>query len=186
MPRIHRDQPAGPHDTPNLRVGVVELRRRVGNRQEIDREIDLGEVGTSTSSIREPGTVHLVLTMESLSDGVTVSGVVEVPWSGACRRCLEPTSGTTRIELAEVFKDSPDDGETYPIDGDSVDLGPAVHDSAVLALPLAPLCGEDCAGPDPDTFPVLSDVNTERRAVDPRWAALSELRFDAGTDDSLE
>ncbi len=124
--------------------------------------------------------------MESLSDGLTVHGTVSVPWQGDCRRCLEPTSGVVDAEIAEVFKDRPDEGETHHIDGDAVDLGPAVHDATVLALPLAPLCRPDCPGPDPGAFPVVTDPEQVDRPADPRWAALADLRFDSDRPESLE
>ena len=54
-----------------------------------------------------------------------------------------------------------------------------------LALPLAPLCDEDCAGPDPDDHPGRGRGRRRRTApmaddarADPRWAALDALRFD--------
>ena len=67
-----------------------------------------------------------------------------------------------------------------------VELGPAVHDAAVLALPLAPLCREDCPGPDPDAFPVQTASDEVEAPADPRWAALSVLRFDSDPTESLE
>ena len=55
-------------------------------------------------------------------------------------------------------------------------------DTALLALPLAPLCSADCAGPAPEAFPVVPpDEGGPVR--DPRWAALDELRFDQEPDD---
>lgn len=79
------------------------------------------------------------------------------------------------------------------MEGDSIDLGPVVHDATVLALPLAPLCRPDCAGPDPEQFPVrtpgpddgVADGEDEaaERPIDPRWAALEQLRFDSGGDE---
>ena len=44
-------------------------------------------------------------------------------------------------------------GETWPIRDQRIDLAPAAREAAMLALPLAPLCAEDCAGPVPDRFP---------------------------------
>ena len=47
-------------------------------------------------------------------------------------------------------------------------------------LPVAPLCSEDCAGPDPDRFPttvVVEPDPDEPPPADPRWAALSEITF---------
>jgi uncharacterized protein len=177
---------------PTIRIGVAELRRRPGNRQHVEREVAVGPIAITTASVPPPHEVHLDVAMEALSDGVTVSGTVAVPWVGECRRCLEPTSGVVEAELAEVFKDRPDDGddptgaELLRLDGDAVDLGPSVHDAAVLALPLAPLCREDCAGPDPEAFPVQTADEPAEAPVDPRWAALSELRFDVEAPESLE
>lgn len=180
------DEPGAEVAVPPLRIGVSEVRRRPGNRQHVEREVQIGEIAISTASVPPPGEALLDVVMESLSDGVTVTGVLRVPWQGDCRRCLEPTSGTVETEIAEVFKDRADEGDTYGIDGDAVDLGPAVHDAAVLALPLAPLCREDCPGPDPEEFPVITAAEDDEAPADPRWAALAELRFDSDPSDSLE
>ncbi len=172
-------------DLPTVVLGVSELRRRPGNRQEVRRTVALGELAISTSSVPDQGTVHADLVLESLRDGVTVTGWLDVPWVGACRRCLEPTAGVARIEVTEVFKDHPDDDETRQADRDSIDLGPVLHDAAILALPLAPLCRDECGGPDPEAFPVSTGQQAAPPVMDQRWAALSELRFDADPDDSL-
>ena len=74
----------------------------------------------------------------------------------------------------------PVDGETYPLEGDEVDLEPVVRDAVLLTLPLAPLCRPDCAGPAPTSsrwsWPARSPADAPTR--DPRWAALDELRLD--------
>ncbi len=168
-----------------LSVGVADLRRHPGQRQAIERDVELDGVEVSTAAVPSGSPGHLDVVLESLSDGVTVSGRLSVPWEGPCRRCLEQTSGVEVVELREVFSDSPVDDDLLSIDGDVIDLGPVVRDAAVLALPVAPLCGEDCLGPDPDHFPVGTGDGAER-AVDPRWSALDELRFDPGAPDPLE
>jgi uncharacterized protein len=175
-----------PDGIPVLRIGVSELRRRPGNRQHVDRPVHIGDLAITTAAVPPPGEAHLDVVMEALSDGVTVHGVVRVPWVGDCRRCLEPTSGVVDADITEVFKDRPEDGEIFAIDGDTLDLGPAVHDAAVLALPLAPLCRADCPGPVPEVFPVQTESEPVEPPADPRWAALSELRFDSDPPDSLE
>lgn len=182
---VSAPEPIDPLSPVALPIGVSELRRRAGNRQHVDREVQVGELAVSTATVVAPGEVHLDVVMESLSDGLTVHGTVSVPWQGDCRRCLEPTSGTVDGEVAEVFKDHPDEGDTHRIDGDVVDLGPAVHDATVLALPLAPLCRPDCPGPDPGAFPVVTDPDQSERPADPRWAALADLRFDSDPPESL-
>ena len=80
--------------------------------------------------------------------------------------------------LSEVFEPHPVDGETYPIEGDEVDLEPVVRDGVLLHLPLAPLCRPDCPGPAPEAFPTMvegedGEVSDEdlsgEPARDPRW-----------------
>ncbi|MEX0767738.1 MAG: YceD family protein, partial [Microthrixaceae bacterium] len=89
------------------------------------------------------------------------------------------------VEIGEIFKDRTEGeaGEILPISNDSIDLGQVVHDAAILALPLAPLCRTDCAGPLPDLFPVITAENAESEPIDPRWASLGGLRFDSDPDE---
>jgi len=164
-----------------LRVGVSELRRRPGNRMQLERSVALGSLAISSSSIPEGAEVQLSATMEALSDGVTLAGTVQVPWQGECRRCLEMTSGVVTVEVAEIFKDRTEGqtGDILPISNDSIELGRVVHDAAILALPIAPLCRADCAGPLPELFPVITVENAEPEPIDPRWASLGELHFDS-------
>ncbi|MFZ4516835.1 MAG: YceD family protein [Microthrixaceae bacterium] len=167
---------------PRLRVGVAELRRRPGNRVHLVRDVAVGGLAVTTAEVPEGGVAHLDAVLESLSDGITLTGEVAFPWAGPCRRCLEPTGGDLTVPVREVFKDTPEGGELLALDGDAVELGPVVRDAVVLALPLAPLCAEDCAGPDPEHFPVRS-ADPQERPADPRWAALADLRFDPEPDD---
>jgi uncharacterized protein len=162
-----------------LSISVTDLRRRAGNRAEVDRTVPLGPVEISASRVPDGAMAHVHLTLEALSDGVTLVGTVEVPWEGDCRRCLEPTSGTVVAEVSEVYKDRPESPEFLPIENDAIDVSAAVHDAAVLALPLAPLCRDDCPGPHPDEFPVATADEPLAAPEDPRWAALAELRFDS-------
>jgi uncharacterized protein len=87
------------------------------------------------------------------------------------------------VELSEVFEPQPTPGETYPIDGDDLDLEPLVRDAVLLHLPLAPLCREDCRGPAPEVFPAVvagegAEEPDDGPPRDPRWAALDVLRGD--------
>jgi uncharacterized protein len=170
---------------PQVRIGVAELRRRPGNRREIRREVPVGGLATSTAATPEGAVADLEVVLESLSDGVTVNGVVRFAWEGPCRRCLEDTSAVATAEIHEVFKDRPEGADLLALDGDTLDLGPVVRDAVVLSLPLAPLCREDCPGPDPEQFPVRTEDEDAAPPADPRWAALAELRFDPEGDDPL-
>ena len=62
------------------------------------------------------------------------------------------------------------DEDTYPLEGDQLDLRPLVRDALLLELPLAPLCREDCRGLCAECG---ADLNLGpcqcRPALDARW-----------------
>jgi uncharacterized protein len=78
-------------------------------------------------------------------------------------------------EAAELQED---DLSLSVFDGESIDVDELVREQVLLALPTRALCGEDCKG----LCPVCGeDRNREACAcepteVDPRWAALKDLR----------
>lgn len=165
-----------------LRVGVAELRRRLGTRKPFHAEVPLDGLAISTAEVPEGGSIDVDVVLESISNGLVVDGTVRAPWRGECRRCLEPVEGEVEAQVKEIFERHPTEGETYPLGDDEVDLEPMVRDAVLLALPLAPLCRSDCAGPAPDAFPTGrdDDAEAEARAAalrDQRWSALDALRF---------
>jgi len=189
--------PEGSGVVEGLRIRVTDLRRHVGDRMDEVRAVTVGPRRVGDAEVAE-GPVTVTLGLESLSDGVRVDGSVDFGWTGSCRRCLEPAHGRGHTEFRELFVDDPerytgsDDEDVHPIHQGWIDLGGVVHDAVLLGLPLAPLCGAGCPGPDPDHFPVSVDGDPSLAepgdpaegadSPDPRWAALSELRFDPRGD----
>jgi uncharacterized protein len=159
-----------------LRIDVVELRRKLATRRFFTREATVPDLFVVSTFVPADEPVRVELELESVSSGVMVAGTIHAPWEGECRRCLEPVRGTLEIEVHELFTADGDPDETYPIEGDEIDLRPMVRDAVALNLPPAPLCRPDCLGPDPERFPAT--VEGEGGPVDRRWGALSELRFD--------
>lgn len=126
--------------------------------------------------------VDLDLRLESVMEGVLVSGVATMPLTGECGRCLEPVSDELAVDLQELYaypdSDSGDDDEDLArMEGDLLDLEPALRDAVVLALPLTPLCRPDCGGLCTECGERLDDLPEDHghAAPDPRWAALHEL-----------
>lgn len=167
-----------------LRVGITELRRRPGTQRDVTISTDLAALAITTARVPSGAEVAVDAVLEAVEGGITVGGSVVAPWEGECRRCLDLVTGTLDVELHEVFEHNPTDGETYPIEGEDVDLEPVVRDAVLLNLPLAPLCRDDCPGPAPDVFPTAVAGTDEGAtadgspARDPRWAALDQLELD--------
>jgi uncharacterized protein len=134
--------------------------------------------------------VELDMLLESVVEGVLVSGTASVPVVGECSRCLDPISSRVEATFTELFAypDSTtdattDEDEVSRLVHDQVDLEPVVRDAIVLALPNAPLCADDCAGLCPGCGGKWADLGPDHRheTIDPRWAALME-RFDEDRD----
>jgi uncharacterized protein len=159
-------------------VGLAELRRLPGHPREVAVAGRLPGLALSDAWVPDDADVAGELRLELLVDGhLTATGTVRAPWLSHCRRCLRDVQGVVEVEIREVFEPDPsEEAETYPLGTDRVDLEPMLRDAVLLALPLAPLCDDECAGPDPDDHPVGGAAEPE---PDPRWAALRDLEFDA-------
>ena len=165
-------------------VDITALKRQPGLQRPFTATLPPpGDLALATADVRA-ARLEIDLQLEFAGEELIAQGRLGLVWHGPCRRCLEEQQGHTAIDLREIFQKSPVEGETYRLDDDQVDLEPMIRETVLLNLPVAPLCSEDCAGPDPDRFPttvVPDDDESETAAeppVDPRWAALSELSFD--------
>ena len=172
-----------------LVIDTRELNRRPGSMQkltlraEAPESLELATIGVPTGVA-----LDLQLRLESVVEGVLVTGRVSGPVAGECARCLDPLTSQFEVDLQELYA-YPESGvtedEASRLEGDYLDLEPVLRDAVVLALPLTPLCRADCPG--------LCVVCGERRAdvdcghdqapVDGRWAALSALAENDLTED---
>jgi uncharacterized protein len=160
----------------SLVVGVSELLRHPGTRREITATGALDDLAITASRVVEGSDVEARLNLEAMSDrSLTATGSIRALWTGECRRCLASVEGELETDVREIFDARAVEGETYPLDGDRIDLEPMVRDAVLLALPLAPLCEDICKGPEPDQHPLGENVPD---MPDERWAALRELKFD--------
>jgi uncharacterized protein len=126
----------------------------------------------------------LDLRFEAVSEGVLVTGSAVAPLTGECARCLDPLTSTIEVGFQELYRYLPDpgedadDGEERFLDGDHLDLEPAFRDAVVLALPLSPLCRDDCPGLCTECGARLAEVGPGHGhgdKVDPRWGLLAKL-----------
>lgn len=162
-----------------LQVSVIEDLRRPGTRREVQRSATLDGLGISSASVPAGTDVDADLVVEVIGDDLVVTGSVTFAWAGDCRRCLSEVVSSSTVRLREVFERRPVEGETYLLGDGMVDLEPMIRETVLLALPLAPLCAEECVGPDPERFPAsIADDSADVEVRDPRWAALDELKFD--------
>jgi len=105
-------------------------------------------LGIELVSVPEGAELELDVQLERVADGVLVIGTVRAPLAGECARCLEMFASSTEVRFTELFtyEAGDEDADGYLLNGDLLDLEPALRDALVPELPLAPLCAEDCPG----------------------------------------
>jgi uncharacterized protein len=164
-----------------------ELGRRAGAMRPVHRDVpapaDDRQIGLDVIGVPAGATISLDVRLESVTEGVYVSGTASAPLAGECVRCLDGLTDELTVEIGELFAypdsvtdETTDDDELPRVVDDHVDVEQTVRDAVVLALPLAPLCVDDCPGLCPDCGERRADLGPDHghETLDPRWAALRE------------
>ena len=126
--------------------------------------------------------VDVDVRLESVHEGILVTGEVATGFTGICGRCLQPIDEPLQVDFQELFAYPGTEAADFDVQDDHVDLEILVRDAIVLSLPFQPVCEPDCAGLDPETGVKLAhgtDAHPEE-ALDPRWAALGKFTTDPG------
>ena len=94
--------------------------------------------------------------------------------------CSDGRSVEVEAEFQDLYffpgEDTGGDEDAVFLVNDLLDLEPVVHDSVVLALPMQPVCQDDCPGLCSECGVRLADdPDHHHDAVDIRWAALQGL-----------
>lgn len=162
---------------------VRDIVRRPGEMREFDLEVAAPHRwGEGLVSIAEGETIDLDVRLESVHEGILVSGTADTTYTGVCGRCLTDIARPVEVEFQELFAYPGQEAEDYEVQDDHVDLESPVRDAIVLSLPFQPVCQPDCPGLDPVTGERLTEsAGVERAPIDPRWAALQQYTPD--TDD---
>lgn len=92
--------------------------------------------------------------VSNVGDALLLEGVVEGQAATSCGRCLEPVSVQVIGDVEGFFLindgDAPEDmeGDEFEVLGEDaeIDLEPLLQQAILLAVPLVPLCNEDCLG----------------------------------------
>jgi uncharacterized protein len=165
-------------------IDTRTLGRRPGSMRKDSHTVPApADLGVEMVGVPEGTDIELDLRLEAVMEGVLVSGTARAALSGECARCLDPLTSTIEVDFQELYVyddtrsgESAEDDERR-LEGDLIDLEPVVRDAMVLALPLSPLCQDDCPGLCSTCGVRLADAEPDHDhdAVDPRWAALQGM-----------
>ena len=164
---------------------VSRLGRRPGEMMTVDQTVPSpSRIGLELIAIEAGADIDLDLRLQSVSEGVLVTGSVRAPTRGECSRCLGPLTGDVEIALTELFaypdsitESTTAEDEVGHVVDQTVDLEQPIVDAVGLALPFAPTCSPDCPGLCPDCGVALASAEPghQHDRIDPRWAKLAGM-----------
>lgn len=173
-----------------LVIDVRSLPRTPGSMVTVTRDVPApAGLGVAMARVPEGSPIDLDLRLESVLEGVLVSGSADLEVTAECSRCLEAFDWQQEIDLTELFRYPSTDARGAVVEeedesfdplpvlkDDEIDLEPVLRDAVVLDLPLAPLCREDCLGLCSECGARLEDDPQHAHdTTDSRWAALAAL-----------
>lgn len=172
-----------PQQNTLLQVDVKELKGKPGAQDTLSRTVPApAEFATVLVGVPEASDLDLDLRLESVHEGVLLSGTASAEVVGECGRCLDPLSYPLTVDVMQLFTWEANPGEdededTSVVSDDlTVDIEPVLRDLMVSALPFQPVCRENCPGLCSQCgFRMEDDPEHAHEQLDPRWAALSGL-----------
>jgi uncharacterized protein len=165
----------------DLTYSVADLLGRPGEYRDFSVAPVLSGVGTPLARLQDRP-IRGELRAESVVEGILVTGPVSGALDLSCARCLKPFDGDVSLDLLELFvvpgHEGSEDEDAYRVTGKEIHLEPMLRDAIALALPLNPLCREDCAGLCAQCGRDLNEGACDCVAddVDPRWAELASIK----------
>jgi len=170
-----------PARTDSFDLGRLRLTSGEGRRLELDVALDALQFGGETYTV-SPAIALATLDISCMTRGGHALRLrLQATLGGPCMRCLDATERLISVDVREV--DQPGGGEELMspyVSDEQLDVHAWARDALALALPPQILCRYDCAGLCPECG---ADLNKEpehahEREPDPRWAKLSEVKFE--------
>lgn len=174
-----------------MTVDVTRLGRRPGAMVTLRNTVPSPlRIGLDMIAIEQGAPLDMDLRVESVSEGVLVTGTVSGPTVGECSRCLTAVTGHVQVGLTELFaypqsttEATTEEDEVGRVVDDRIDLQQAIIDAVGLDLPFAPVCRPDCPGLCPQCgVQLANDPGHHHDNIDPRWAKLVDMFSDDSAD----
>ena len=160
-------------------IDVRDLLGQPGDSREVHVRGTLEDLGTEVARAGSDEPIEARLLLESIVEGILVSGRLLGTMHLRCARCLLEFTEPLDVEVSELFVAHPDsESDQYPLDPEGfVDPEQMVRDTVGLELPFSPLHSPDCqglcavCGGDRN----LGECPGDHPQMDSRWGALDQV-----------
>jgi uncharacterized protein len=164
-----------------MTLPTIEVRSLVGRPGASKEETlhgTLQGLRTELAAVPDDAPIRGELLLESVVEGILVSGSVTGMWHLRCARCLTEFDRAFTVELRELFVERPSaESDEYGLVPEiGIEPDQMVRDVVGVELPFSPLCRPDCR-----SLCSVCGGNLNlgecpgHDEVDPRFAVLAEL-----------
>ena len=170
-----------------MRIELANLEDGKGSFANSYQPADLNPIDEQVS-LRAPANVSVKVRLSGQE--LFVTGRLEAAAQVECDRCLKPVEVDVDSDFSLEYITGKDyeSSQTAELgeeamaisvfDGESIDVDEIVREQLLLAVPSRRLCRDDCKGICPECGTDLNSgsCNCKSNYVDPRWAALKNLK----------
>lgn len=180
-----------PDETKPWVVSVTDLIDKPGASEELQVTWPApAELQVPLLGVEKGSAMHVDIRLDSVHEGILVSGTVEGTLTGQCSRCLDPITENVAIDIQELFQlefdPTLEEDEQHMVEHGFVNVEPIMRDALVTSLPFQPRCSPDCEGLCDQCGIRLEDAGPDHyhEQLDPRWAALADFVSGNETDET--
>lgn len=177
-----------------MRVNVGPIRRQHGASVPIQERIDSPERFLDEVEFAPGASLVVEGQVTNTGESYLAEGLIRTELQLECGRCLKPFRWPVHVRFCERFH-SEDEGkpkslsafesaeddedeadEIHYFSGDVLDLSPAIREQILIAMPMKPICTEECKGICPTCGADLSEgpCGCADQSLDIRLAPLAE------------
>ena len=160
-------------------IGVHDLMHKPGSMRRVDTDLVLpDELTNSIATLAAGDEIELESRIESVHEGILVTGTVFGTAKAECSRCLDPLTLPVEVDFQELFAYSLTEPDDFVVQDEHIDLEQVIRDAVVLSLPFQPTCSADCLGLCSECgLKLAENPNHEHEAaIDSRWSALQNFK----------
>ncbi len=158
-------------------IDVRDLLEHPGASRTVRVEEAVAGLATELAEVPVDAPLRGELVLESVVEGIYVTGHVGGRMAFRCARCLVGFERPFDVVVGDLFAREPGPEDDYAIGPDLLlDPEPIIRDAVILSMPFSPLCRPDCLG-------LCERCGGDRNLgecacaepTDPRWAPLAGL-----------
>lgn len=162
-----------------FKIPVHDLMHKPGKMAKSEHQLVLdADLGAGLAKVSKGSTIDLKLQLESVHEGIYVSGVLKAEAEAECSRCLDPVMLPIEVDIQELFAYSLEVEDDLVIQDEQIDLEQVIVDSVVLNLPFTPICKADCLGLCAECGKKMNEDpgHFHEAPIDSRWSELQKFQ----------